>query len=209
MPQEAASGLVVVDPDASSSLPPSSSLPRTQLSPETLRALVLKCGREAEGEASCLSAAAPSTSNALKARDRLRGQLGFCFDPMPWEQAVAAIADGGVEAMGQMGRTPEGVARYWRWRDEVCAKEYASTADFSLSRQQQKQDGRKVAWAPPADAGARVIWRENVCLFIFLFRVFLFFSSFSSLDFSILILSSAPTPSHTLRRTSRTTSRTG
>lgn len=130
MPQEAASGLVVVDPDASSSLPPSSSLPRTQLSPETLRALVLKCGREAEGEASCLSAAAPSTSHALKARDRLRGQLGFCFDPMPWEQAVAAIADGGVEAMGQMGRTPEGVARYWRWRDEVCAKEYASTADY-------------------------------------------------------------------------------
>jgi hypothetical protein len=43
---------------------------------------------------------------------------------------VAQGGDGGVAAMGRMGRTPEGVARYWRWRDEVCAREYASTADY-------------------------------------------------------------------------------
>lgn len=128
---EAATGVVVVDPDAASPSPaPSSSLPPTQLSPETLRALVLECGREEAEEEEKACSASTSTAAALKTRDRLRGQLGFCFEPMPWDQAVAAIADGGVEAMGRMGRTPEGVARYWRWRDEVCAKEYASTADF-------------------------------------------------------------------------------
>ena len=129
--QEQASGLDV-DPDTSHPLPSPSSPPpppapaqqqqHHQLSPETLRELVLACGREEE--------ASTSTSSSAAARDCLRGQLGFCFDPMPWERAAAAIADGGVAAMGRMGRMPEGVARYWRWRDEVCAREYASTADY-------------------------------------------------------------------------------
>ena len=135
MPQEeqAASGLdAAVDPDSPRPLPPSSPSsppppapppPAQQLlPPETIRELVLACGREAED--------GKEASASTSARDRLRGQLGFCFDPMPWERAAAAIADGGVSAMGQMGRTPEGVAHYWRWRDEVCAREYASAADY-------------------------------------------------------------------------------
>ena len=120
MPQEAASS-GLVDPDSRPPPPPPSSPPPAQqLSPEALRELVLACGSEAEG----------GNEASSPTRDRLRGQLGFCFDPMPWDLAAAAVADGGVTAMGRMGRTPEGVARYWRWRDEVCAGEYASTADY-------------------------------------------------------------------------------
>jgi len=120
MPQEAASS-GLVDPDSRPPPPPPSSPPPAQqLSPEALRELVLACGSEAEG----------GNEASSPTRDRLRGQLGFCFDPMPWDLAAAAVADGGVAAMGRMGRTPEGVARYWRWRDEVCAGEYASTADY-------------------------------------------------------------------------------
>lgn len=127
MPQEEEHlGAAAVDPDvAVDPLPPPSASPPPQLPPETLRELVLACGREAEEEGG--EKKATSTSST---RDRLRGQLGFCFEPMRWERAAAAVADGGVSAMGRMGRTPEGVARYWRWRDEVCAREYASTADY-------------------------------------------------------------------------------
>lgn len=124
MPQEAASaGLVAIDPN--SLPPPPSSPPQQQLPPETLRELVLACGREDEEKQDEKKEVASTHT-----RDRLRGQLGFCFEPMTWESAAAAIADGGVAAMGRMGRTPEGVARYWLWRDEVCVKEYASTADY-------------------------------------------------------------------------------
>ena len=129
MPQDEEEQLdAAVDPDGAvdDPLPPPSSSPSSpppeQLPPETLRELVLACGREADEDGK--NQASTST------RDRLRGQLGFCFEPMPWERAAAAVADGGVRAMGAMGRTPEGVARYWRWRDEVCAREYASTADY-------------------------------------------------------------------------------
>lgn len=128
-------------PNATSPPSSSSSLPPTQLSPETLRSLVMACsgeggggrrGGDEEGTSSSSSAAAASiaATAANEARDRLRGHLGFCFEPMSWSDAKAAIADGGVEAIGRMGRTPEGVAEYWRWRDDVCSKEYASTADF-------------------------------------------------------------------------------
>jgi hypothetical protein len=129
MPQEVASGSVAAnDPNPlnPSSSPPSSSssLPAQQLPPEALRELVLACGREAEENQQQGGEASTST------RERLRGQLGFCFEPLSWEHAAEAIADGGVAAMGQMGRTPEGVARYWKWRDEVCAREYSSIADY-------------------------------------------------------------------------------
>ena len=123
MPQESA--LVVdLDPgdDASRPPSPSPSSSQQQLSPEALRELVLACGREAAEDGHQQA----STST----RNRLRGQLGFCFYPMPWAAAVEAVADGGVAEMGKMGRTPEGVARYWAWRDEVCDKEYATTADY-------------------------------------------------------------------------------
>lgn len=125
MPQEELNAAVDPAVAVDDPLPPPSSCPSSppeQLPPETLRELVLACGREAEENGK--EEASTST------RDRLRGQLGFCFEPMPWGRAAAAVADGGVRAMGAMGRTPEGVARYWRWRDEVCAREYASTADF-------------------------------------------------------------------------------
>ena len=136
MPQEHAHA----DPDdpepAPSSSPPQPPPPheqqqqqqqqQQQLSPKTLRELVLACGREELGKEEEQKKTFTSTTD----RDRLRGQLGFCFEPMAWKSAVAAIADGGVSAMGTMGRTPEGVARYWAWRDGECAREWASTADF-------------------------------------------------------------------------------
>ena len=156
MPQEAASaGLVaVVDPD---SLPPSSSPPpQQQLSPETLRELVLACGKEAEEDDEDKKEASSTTLT----RERLRGQLGFCFEPMTWESAAAAIADGGVSAMGRMGRTPEGVARYWRWRDEVCAAEYATTADYVRI---------EIMGCEAAVAGGELRWFGGGGVFFFVF----------------------------------------
>ena len=50
---------------------------------------------------------------------RLRGYPGFCLDPMPWAEAAACVEDGGVAALGRMGRDPAGVATYWAWKKQA------------------------------------------------------------------------------------------
>ena len=50
---------------------------------------------------------------------RLASTPGFCLHPMPWRDAVAAVRDGSVAALGRMGRDAQGVRVYWRWKDEV------------------------------------------------------------------------------------------
>jgi hypothetical protein len=89
-------------------------------------------------------------------------------DAVTYEEAVALIADGSVEALGRLGRSPLAIKHYWSTMDKL-KQEYASVADYLYKRVfgmelQAGKDGRLRAVVPAGwvEGPEEVVaWCEN------------------------------------------------
>jgi Protein of unknown function (DUF3605) len=84
---------------------------------------------------------------------------------MSYESAKALIEEGSIEALGRLGRSPQGLKKYWDYRENVISKSYASVTDYLMhsvfNMPTVKTSNGKLKVERFLDGLHEVFWRKN------------------------------------------------